>query len=141
MKTYSDLQAIDTRLHLHVELEPIGTPDITVSVNDIVDHYSALSNNIILDYHVDLLDLFAVNIELRNKHYTTEYETAVIIKRLFIDNIIIIPTYCHLANYQNDHNNNNPTNYLGFNGKWTLTIDRPFYHWLHQVQGQGWLLT
>ena len=140
MKTYSDLQAIDSRLHLHVELEPVGSPDITVSVNDVMDDYPGLSDTIILDYHVDLLDLFAVNIELRNKHYTTEYETAVIIKRLSIDNIELIPQYDYLARYINDHNNDNPTSYLGFNGKWTLTIDRPFYHWLHQHSGQGWLI-
>jgi hypothetical protein len=140
MKTYSDLQAIDTRLHLHVELEPVGTPDITVSVNDVVDHYPRLSNTIILDYHVDLLDLFAVNIELRNKHYTTEYETAVIIKRLSVDNIELIPEYDYLAKYVNDHDNNSPTSYVGFNGKWALTFDQPFYHWLHQHSGQGWLI-
>jgi hypothetical protein len=140
MKTYSDLQAIDTRLHLHIELEPVGTPDITVSVNDVVDDYPVLSNIIILDYHIDLLDLFVINIELRNKHYTTESETAVIIKRLSIDNIELIPKYDYLAEYVNDHSNNNPTSYLGFNGKWTLTFDRPFYHWLHQHSGQGWLI-
>jgi hypothetical protein len=130
MKTYSDLQAIDTRLHLHIELESVGTPDVRISINDIVDDYPGLSNTIILDYHIDLLDLFAVNIELRDKHYTTEYETAVIIKRLSVDNIELIPEYDYLAKYVNDHDNNNPTSYLGFNGKWTLTIDRPFYLWL-----------
>jgi hypothetical protein len=140
MKTYSDLQAIDTRLHLHIELEPVGTPDITVCVNDIIDDYPVLSNIILLDYHIDLLDLFAINIKLRNKHYTTEYETAVIIKQLSVDNIDIIPQFDYLSEYVNDHNNNNPTSYLGFNGKWTLTFDRPFYHWLHEHSGQGWLI-
>jgi hypothetical protein len=140
MKTYSDLLDIDTRLHLHIELEPVGFPDVTVSINDIVDNYSGLSDNIILDYHIDLLDLFSIDIELRNKHYTTEYETAVIIKRLSIDNIELIPEYDYLAEYINDHDNNNPTSYLGFNGKWTLTIDRPFYHWIHEHSGQGWLI-
>jgi hypothetical protein len=140
MKTYSDLLDIDTRLRLHIELEPVGTPDITVSVNDIIDDYPGLSDNIILDYHIDLLDLFSIDIELRNKHYTTEYETAVIIKRLCIDNIELIPQYDYLAEYVNDHDNNNPTSYLGFNGKWRLTFDRPFYHWLHQHSAQGWLI-
>jgi hypothetical protein len=140
MKTYSDLQAIDTRLRLHVELKPVGTPDVRISINDVVDDYPKLSNNIILDYHVDLLDLFSVNIELLNKHYTTEYETAVIIRRLSVDNIELIPQYDYLAKYVNDHDNNNPTSYLGFNGKWTLTFDRPFYHWLHEHSGQGWLI-
>jgi len=140
MNTYSDLQAIDSRLHLHVELEPVGTPDITVSVNDIIDDYPGLSDNIILDYHIDLLDLFSIDIELRNKHYTTHYETAVIIQRLSVDNIELIPEYDYLAKYVNDHNNNDPTSYLGFNGKWRLTFDRPFYHWLHEHSGQGWLI-
>ena len=140
MKTYSDLLDIDTRLHLQMELEPIGTPDITVSVDNIVDDYPGLSDNIILDYYIDLLDLFSIDIELRNKHYTIEYETAVIIKRLSIDNIELIPQYDYLATYVNDHHNNNPTNYLGFNGKWRLTFDRPFYHWLHRHSGQGWLI-
>ena len=139
MKTYSDLLDIDTRLHLHIELEPIGTPDITVSVNDIVNDYSVLSNNIILDYHIDLLDLFAVNIELYNKTYSLDNETAVIIKRLSIDNIEIIPKYDYLAEYVNDHDNNNPTSYLGFNGKWTLTFTVPVFTWIHQTQNQGWI--
>jgi hypothetical protein len=141
MKIYSDLQAIDHHLNLRVELIPIGTPDITVSVNDIIDNYPVLSDNIILDYRIDLLDLFAVNIELRNKHYTSEYETAVIIKQLSVDNIELIPQYDYLAEYVNDHDNNNPTSYLGYNGKWRLTFDRPFYKWLHQATGQGWLLS
>jgi len=140
MKTYSDLQAIDTRLHLHVELEPVRTPDVRISINDVIDDYPGLSNMIILDYHVNLLELFSVDIELYNKQYTTEYETAVIIRRLSIDNIELIPKYDYLAEYINDHDNNNPTSYLGFNGKWTLTFDRPFYHWLHEHSGQGWLI-
>ena len=140
MKTYSDLQAIDTRLQLQVELEPVGTPEVTIAINGVENHYLVLSDTIILDYRVNLLDLFAVSIELSNKHYTTEYETAVIIRRLSVDNIELIPQYDYLAEYVNDHDNNNPTSYLGFNGKWTLTFDRPFYHWLHLHSGQGWLI-
>lgn len=140
MKTYSDLQDIDSRLRLHLELEPVGTPDVTVVINNIVDDYSGLSNNIILDYYINLLDLFSVNIELRNKTYSLDSETAVIIRRLSIDNIELIPKYDYLAKYHNDHDNHNPTSYLGFNGKWTLTFDRPFYHWLHKHSGQGWLI-
>jgi hypothetical protein len=140
MKTYSDLQDIDTDLQVQIQLEPVGTPNVTVSVAGVVKTYDRLSDIITLDYRIALLDLFAVNIELRNKHYTTEYETAVIIKQLSVDNIELIPNYDYLAEYRNDHNNNNPTSYLGFNGKWTLTFDRPFYHWLHQHSAQGWLI-
>ena len=79
-----------------------------------------------------------LRIELQNKQYSLEYETAVII-RLSIDDIDIVPKYDYLADYINDHDNHDPTSYLGFNGKWTLTIDRAFYHWLHVHSGQGWL--
>jgi hypothetical protein len=130
MKTYSELT--DTDIQIDLQFELIGNPKFTVN------GVALTQDNVI--YHVDLLSPFSVVIELYNKHYTTEYETAVIIKRLSIDNIDIMGQYDYLAEYDNDHGFKNPTNYLGFNGKWTLTIDRPFYQWLHQVTGQGWLL-
>lgn len=130
MKNYSDLQVTD--LLLSIEIKTIGNPEYCVLVNGHEYHK---------EIKLPLLEPIIIEVELYNKVYTLEYETAVIIERLSIDNIDIIPNYTHLADYTNDHNNNNPTNYLGFNGKWTLTINRPFYHWLHQVQGQGWLLT
>lgn len=130
MNNYSDLQVTD--LILNVEIIKIGNPDYLVTVNNRV-----VSNNLL---NLPLLNPIIIDVELKNKIYTIEYETAVIVT-ISIDKINLIPQYNHLIKYQNDHNNNNPTNYLGFNGKWTLTIDRPFYQWLHHVQGQGWLLT
>ena len=140
MKTYSDLQDIDTRLNLVIKLEPVGTPATRVIVNNKEYDYPRLSNSIIIDDYLPLMDNINIDIILSDKHYTTEYETAVIIRRLSIDNIELTPKYDYLAEYHNDHNFNNPTNYLGFNGKWTLTFDRPFYHWLHEHSGQGWLI-
>jgi hypothetical protein len=137
MKSYSDLLDIDTRLNLKLELEPIGTPDVSITIADYRQDY-LLSNNKIIDYTVDLLQPFSVIIELRNKQYSLDCETAVIV-RLSVDDIDIIPKYDYLADYVNDHDNHDPTSYLGFNGKWTLTVDRAFYHWLHLHSGQGWL--
>ena len=136
MNNYSDLLDIDTDIRINLKLSVIGSPDFSVSIadNQWNNQCNIIANN-------NLLTPFSIEIELRNKYYNLDYETAVIIDRISVDNIDIIPMYCHLADYQNDHNNNNPTTYLGFNGKWTLTIDRPFYQWLHQAQGQGWLLS
>jgi hypothetical protein len=139
MNTYSDLRDINTQLDIRLIIAPVGEPDFRVAVNNNISEYTQLSGPIILDYRVDLLDSIFVDIDLYNKHYTTEYETAIII-RLSIDNTEIIPKYDYLSEYENDHNNNSPTSYVGFNGKWTLTIDEPFYHWLHRISGQGWLL-
>jgi hypothetical protein len=140
MKNYSDLQDIDTRLNLVIELAPVGKPTATVIINDKQYDYPQLLNPIIINEYLPLMELINIDIILSNKHYTLEYETAVIIKRLSIDNIDLIPNYDYLAEYVNDHDNHNPTSYLGFNGKWTLTFDRPFYHWLHKHSGQGWLI-
>jgi hypothetical protein len=136
MNSYLDLQDIDSNIQIAIELSMIGNPDFSVAVNN--QHWNNQCN---INIEHDLLTPINIEVELQNKHYTLEYETAVIINQITVDNINIIPTYNHLIDYQNDHYNTNPTNYLGFNGKWTLTIDRPFYQWLHQVQGQGWLLT
>jgi hypothetical protein len=137
MKRYSDLLDIDTRLNIRLELEPIGIPDISVTIADYRQDY-LLSDNQIIDYTVDLLQPFSVIIELQNKQYSLDCETAVIF-RLSVDEIDIVPKYDYLADYVNDHDNHDPTSYLGFNGKWTLTVDRAFYHWLHLHSGQGWL--
>ena len=141
MKTYLDLTDIDTRLHMIIELQPVGIPNTTVIVNSKEYAYSGLSAPVVIEDYLPLMDNINIDIVLSNKHYTLEYETAVIITRLCIDNIELIPRYDHLADYVNDHHNKNPTHYLGFNGKWTLTIARPFYHWLHCHSGQGWLLS
>ena len=140
MKTYSDLQDIDPHINIRINLRPVGRPTTWIKVNHDLIGYTGLSDNIQLDYRVGLLDNITISVELSNKHYTTEYETAVIIDNITVDNIELIPRYDYLAEYINDHDNNDPTSYLGFNGKWTLTFDRPFYHWLHEHSGQGWLI-
>jgi hypothetical protein len=140
MKNYSDLQDIDTRLKLSIKLRPINRPNIWVRVNRDLIGYTALLDSIQLDYQIGLLDNINIVIELYNKDYNNIDETAIIIDNIMIDNIDIVPKYDYLADYVNDHDFKNPTNYLGFNGKWTLTIDRPFYHWLHEHSGQGWLI-
>lgn len=30
-------------------------------------------------------------------------------------------------------------NYLGWNGKWTLTFDIPVFTWIHKLQNLGWI--
>ena len=140
MKTYSDLQAIDSGLHCYLELEPVGTPEVAVIIAGVYGG-GKLFKSVVFDVKIDLLQPFTIEIELKNKTYSMDYETAVIIKQLQIDGIDIVPKFDYLATYRNDHDNNDPTSYLGFNGKWTLTFDRPFYHWLHEHTGQGWLIS
>lgn len=140
MNTYLDLQDIDRNLKCRLELEPVGNPEVSVIIDK---NYAGgkLYQSVVIETNLDLLNKFFIQIELKNKIYDAVHETAVIIKSLQIDGINLIPNFDYLASYCNDHNCNNPTSYLGFNGKWTLTFDRPFYQWLHQVTSQGWLLS
>ena len=141
MKNYLDLRDINHQLNIEIELEAIGQPKFSCGINNELTEYHGNSETINLSYKLDLLESFSVIIKLMDKVYTTEYETAIVIKRLSIDNIDIIPRYDYLAEYDNDHDNNNPTSYLGFNGKWQLTFGRPFYQWLHQITDRGWLIS
>ena len=140
MKTYSDLQDIDQSINIKITLRPVGMPNISAATNLNLVEYIGLSSPVVLDYRVGLLDNINIIIKLYNKEYDVNNETAVVIDNIVIDNIDIVPKFDYLADYVNDHNNNNPTSYLGFNGTWQLNIDQPFYRWLHKHTGQGWLL-
>jgi hypothetical protein len=139
MKNYSDLTDIDSRLQVKLILEPVGVPEVSVIVGQ-THGGGKLFKPAVFEVELDLFKSFFVEIELKNKDYHAENETAVVIKTLQIDGIDLMPKFNYLASYINEHDNNNPTSYLGQNGKWTLTFDRPFYQWLHQATGQGWLL-
>lgn len=141
MNNYSDLLDIDTLLPVTVVLEPLGQPRVTVIINDESLSYEVLPHRVTVTYYVPLMDSVTVQVQLQDKNYNSGQETAVIVQNILIDGIDVVPAYTHLAHYQNDHDYQEPTNYLGFNGQWTLTTKQPFYHWLHHVQAQGWLLT
>ena len=143
MKQFSDLLAIDPKIDLSINLEPVshnGYPEFWISVNDEIIQQGTLSHSITKHCKIDLLDPIKLEIGMKHKKYSAERETAVIIRSINIDGFEIVPDWTHLAVYQNDHKNGSPTSYLGFNGTWVLDISEPFYRWRHRVTGQGWLL-
>lgn len=144
MKNFSDLLDTNPTIEIKMILTPVvnnGFPTAIVRYNNvIVFDYILRETAAITIEHLNILDPFKISIELAQKKYNEKFETAIIIDSLTIDNFEIVPNYTQLAAYTNDHNNTEPTNYLGFNGIWELDIPVPFYQWLHNVQGQGWLI-
>lgn len=143
MKTFCELLDTDPQIEIQINLDSVyhsDAPYTTVTVNDILLFDSTLIEKVHLQCSIALLSPIQINIGIKNKHYDVDKETAVVIKQITIDQFTIIPNYTQLATYVNDHQNNNPTSYLGFNGTWSLTIPEPFYRWKHHVTGQGWLL-
>lgn len=139
MNTFSDLQAIDLELALWVQ--PMGNPLLKISINDDVVYHGNLAHLLEIRRQLPLLQPFAVTVELLDKDYHSNQETAVVIKQLTVDGFELIPQWNHLSTYDNDHQNDTPTHYLGFVGTWCLKVDRPFYQWYHLASNQGMLLT
>jgi hypothetical protein len=143
MKTFSDLLDIDPKIDLSVALEPVshnGCPEFWISVNDQIIAQGTLLHSITEHCEINLLDPIRLEIGMKQKKYSVEKETAVIIRSINFDKFEIVPEWTHLAVYQNDHNFISPTSYLGFNGTWRLDIPEPFYRWKHHITSQGWLL-
>ena len=142
MNTFSDLQATDIQLIL--ELRPLcdhGIPTTTVTINDRIIFDGLLTEPLHYRCSLPLLDPVTASIALTHKKYmSAPGDSAVIVQRLGLDGLELIPAHAHLAQYHNDHGSTEATNYLGFNGVWTLEIPEPFYQWWHRITAQGWLL-
>jgi len=143
MKTFYDLQDIETDITVIIKLCPIcdnGNPLTKVCVNNRVLHNDILSNKITLTDTINIHSPVHISVTLSNKVYSSELETALIIDSISCDDIELIPKCLHTVVYNNDHNQSGTTNYLGYNGTWSLDISIPFYHWYHQLSGHGLLI-
>ena len=143
MKTFYDLQDIDKTIEIVINLSAItdnGIPHAKIVCNNKLLLDADINDSLIIKEKLDIMSLVNISVTLSNKTYNIEKETALIVDSITIDNIEIIPKYSHCTEYINDQNQSITTNYLGFNGTWSLDLDRPFYQWLHQETAQGWLL-
>ena len=144
MKNFSDLLAINADIEIKISVTPIcnnGNPRCRILINDQVCYDDVLSGAQHLSSRVGLNDAICITVEMSDKVYSQERETAVVIDQIAIDGFDLIPDCTHLAHYENDQSvQTGPVSYLGFNGTWTLDIKEPFYRWRHRVTGQGWLL-
>jgi hypothetical protein len=118
----------------------IYAPVIKLLINNIVLFDGPATQAIVIEQLKSLTDRVQIEIYLQDKKYSSEHETALVIKSINFDGFELVPVYISRAIYINDHNYEQPTNYMGFNGCWKLDIDRPFYQWLHGATNQGWLL-
>jgi hypothetical protein len=117
-----------------------GFPEVEIKYNQQVMHSGILQENKNFTFLEGIDSLMNFEIELKNKNYNRKLETAFIMDYISVDGFDIIPNYVHLINYDNDHDQNIKTNYLGYNGVWSLKINDPFYIWYHKISGQGMLI-
>ena len=139
MKKFSDLLDTDLQLDLELVAEPVGVPDVEIWLNQQLMYQGHLLRSITISKQLPLLPEFLISVKLKNKVYSSDSETAVVVTKLSIDGFDLVPNYTHLAQYANDHDFKQPTSYIGFNGEWKFEVDQPFYQWRHVNTGQGWL--
>lgn len=123
-----------------MSVAPVGMPDVEICINQNLMHQGLLQDTFTINQQLPLRSGLSISVRLKNKIYGSGPDTAVVLKQISIDGFDIIPAWTQLAEYVNDHDNTDPTTYLGFNGEWKLEIPEPFYQWRHQITGQGWLL-
>ena len=144
MNRFSDLLASKPCITVDITVRPIthnGAPDLLVEVNQQVLFSGVLDRSVTLTAtDLDLLEPLLIKLTMSNKNYNADLETAVVVESFKIDDFEFVPDHTHLFEYANDHDNTQPTSYLGFNGVWSLSIPEPFYRWLHHTTGQGWLI-
>lgn len=143
MKNFCDLQDIKKEIKMIVILSPVKDlqfPNCIIKINRKNLFDGEVNKKLKLICKIDLLEKIDIEIKLLGKNYKTSSKTALIIDSLKFDAFDIIPKWTQFTSYENDHNMNSHTNYLGFNGSWKLKINQPFYRWRHKITGQGWLL-
>lgn len=139
MKNYLDLLATNLQLDLAMSIDPVGAPDTEIWINQQLIYQGLLLDTFTISKQLPLLSGLLISVKLKNKTYELNPDSAIVLNRISVDGFDIIPAWTQLAQYVNDHDIDDPTSYLGFNGEWKLAIPQPFYQWRHQVTGQGWL--
>jgi len=125
----------DTTLDFELELAVIGKPNACILVNGVQQN---LKNSIRCE--LQLTSDIDVEIELKNKDYSADTESAVVVKDISVDGYSLINKYIDSVEYANDHKWKEPTTHIGFNGLWKLFIPGPYYISKHHKTGQGWLI-
>lgn len=126
MKNFLEATAIKPRLKLDlvITLDPVEQCVCVLLVNDEVVHDGLLSNPKVITHRI------SNDNPIKIKAIVTRRHPEAVQLGVSIDNLPIIPLYQHMAVPATD--------YIDFNGEWTLTIPK-FYPWYHQVTGQGWI--
>ena len=142
MKNFLEALDIDSKLKVNISIRIIndnGYPDFNLFFNEKnIAHYNQTQIDIVEYIRYD--EKISIKIKMFGKKYSALKESAIIIENISIDDINIIPAFSHYAVYNNDHDENITTNYLGYNGEWSIAIDEPFYHWYHSATAQGMLI-
>jgi hypothetical protein len=124
MKNFSDITAIDTTGQLTVRL--------TIKIHGNIKYVMKLNGGIVSGTEfTTALDLLS-DIDLKVEVSSAEVGNGGLeIQDLSVNGAQVLPIYLHLARPA--------TNYINEVGLWEFHIPGPFYPWIHDITGQGWI--
>ena len=151
--------AIQYPVKLAVTLRPIwhqDPPRIRLGVNDSLTEVE-VQETITMNFEFVSTHVGKLSIEFLNKQDSDTIVELNLDKAVVIENIsffgISDPRFIWAGEYRPNYpelwasqQKNLQTvlknhNYLGWNGKWTLTFDVPVFTWIHKIQNLGWIYT
>ena len=139
-----------TLVQLELTLEPVCLPWVEVVLNGIKHHQQLTqATSFVFEFETDAQQL-QLTVAHTNK-LVNDPSTAVIIKKLSFFGISD-PKFIWQAQYRPVYpepwvSQQIPpppeivtnTNYLGWNGVWSLDFGVPVFSWIHQIQNLGWI--
>ena len=129
MKNFSDLPDTDLQIVIRIAAHR-GSPQVQVTVSDhrpitVIPSESGAE----LRYRVPCRDALDITLDLLGPD-----TSAALITSVQVDDFDFVPGWTHWATYPSS-----PTTLLDQPGCWCIRLKQPFYCWLHEVTGQGWL--
>jgi hypothetical protein len=125
------------KVKIEVLLDPVGTPDVTVTCNNQIQELIVTKPTWISFEFVSLSSECELIVEHRNRH-PHDGITAVIVKSIVL-NGIASPKAIYRGVYYPQNQERIIENYLSWNGVWILSFSVPVYTWIHQVENLGWI--
>jgi hypothetical protein len=140
-----------TKLEFSVAVGPVGHgeswPEYYVTLDERILDFGTLTKPKQIDFNVDLEDgVHTINVGLKNK---VDTDTIVVGGTIVNDKAVIVTgisiegyeldDFMHRATYFPIGRDSLKSNYLGWNGEWTLEITTPIFTWIHETQQLGWV--
>jgi hypothetical protein len=129
-------------------------PVIGIGINNNLEQITLLTDQKFC-YEFDAINQSTLTVELLNKQDSDTITEQGLDKAVVVESIsffgITDPRFVWAGEYRPCYPEpwasqqlNLPTvlknhNYLGWNGKWTLTFEVPVFTWIHQIQDLGWI--
>lgn len=140
-----------TNLQFAITLNPVGYdnrwPEFYLKIDDDLQDSGILADERTYNFDVALEDgAHSIRVGFTNKVNTDTIandneilaDKAIIVKKINIEGYEF-KDFLYRAVYTPIEGEQSHSNYLSWNGEWTLEFDTPIFTWLHKTQHLGWI--